>query len=198
MQLRRSILKMRPASYTILALLLGGCPQPEEVPQPVEMRPITLRFDQEPAGQQMDTIRRVLSKQIQEAEVTEQQLPQPGPIRFRVGVADINNDGQNEIFVQIWSRQWCAPVGCNTWILQQSGASHRQILGDIHNGEQMDAVYVSVRLTSGYRDLYGADGTAVGTTCMQIRWTGTKYEPVPPFGQQCPQDMLLTPRQPRR
>lgn len=175
----------RRTAATVFVIGMTACSTPAPAPA-------LLNFDREPTANEERIIRSSLRIQLEEAEATEAQRTQPGPIRIRAGAADINKDGTDEIFVQIWSSQWCAPVGCNTWILQQGDNVSRQLFGDEYTGEQADVMYMSPKETGRFRNLIAVDQTALGANCALYRWNGTRYafDVNAPDKNQCPPEIL--------
>ena len=151
--------------------------------------PIAIDFSQRPDAAQDASIRERLAAEILRAEETERGRGAQGVVPdIRIGEADVNQDGQTDWFVQIWSMAWCAPTGCNTWLLLNDGHTYRQILSQDGGGLATDFVYVTPTIQNGFRSLIFGDTSATAEFCYSVQWNGIAYSSVggPPDPAVCP------------
>ena len=151
--------------------------------------PVTIDFSQRPDAAQDASIRERLATEILRAEETERGRGAQGVVpEIRIGEADVNQDGQTDLFVQVWSMEWCDPTGCDTWLLLNDGHAYRQILSQDGAGLPTDFVYVTPTIQNGFRGLIFGDMSATAEFCYYVQWNGVAYSSVggPPDPSFCP------------
>ena len=172
-----------------LVVLVGAVDAARTDDATVPPTPIAIDFSQRPDAAQDALVRELLADEVRQAEDTERGRGAQGVVpEIRIGEADVNQDQQTDLFVQIWSMAWCAPAGCQTWLLLNDGHTYRQVLGPDHAGLRTDIVYVTADLVDGFRTLAFGDGSATGEFCVGVTWTGAAYAPTgaPPDPSACP------------